>query len=114
MAEAMQGWLGELQANVANGDLDTWTDFDFNTVAKDAEGFGLFEAPRGALGHWVRIKDGRKINKIELNQKIQSLHNLYQPLDEKIKRLNEEIKLYKNIILRGICYEITRVVWVEE
>ncbi|MDY0320946.1 MAG: nickel-dependent hydrogenase large subunit [Arcobacteraceae bacterium] len=59
MADVMHEWIGELMANVASGDLNTWTKFDFNTVSKDAKGYGLAEAPRGGLGHWVKIKDGK-------------------------------------------------------
>ena len=59
IADAMVGWLDELQRNTAAGDLDTWTSFDFDSVSKDAEGYGLSEAPRGSLAHWVRVKDGR-------------------------------------------------------
>ena len=62
MADIMLEWVDELASNVAKGDLSTWTEFDFNTVAKDAKGFGLEEAPRGALGHWVKIKDGKVVN----------------------------------------------------
>jgi hydrogenase large subunit len=29
------------------------------TLGSDGQGFGLVEAARGSLGHWVRIKDGR-------------------------------------------------------
>lgn len=59
IGEAMSGWLDELAKNTAAGDLDTVTPFDFGKVSKDAEGYGLTEAPRGALGHWVRIRDGK-------------------------------------------------------
>ena len=59
MADVMLEWVDELAANVASGDLSTWTEFDFDTVSKDAKGYGLAEAPRGALGHWVKIKDGK-------------------------------------------------------
>lgn len=59
VAEAMQGWLTELQENVAGGDLATWTSFDFDTVSHSARGHGLVEAPRGALGHWVRVENGK-------------------------------------------------------
>ncbi len=59
MADVMMGWVDELAANVASGDLSTWSEFDFDTVSKDAKGFGMAEAPRGALGHWVVIKDGK-------------------------------------------------------
>jgi quinone-reactive Ni/Fe-hydrogenase large subunit len=59
MADIMMEWVDELAANVASGDLSTWTEFDFDEVSKDAKGYGLEEAPRGALGHWVVIKDGK-------------------------------------------------------
>ena len=59
MADVMMEWIDELSANVAAGDHSTWTEFDFDRVSKDAKGYGLAEAPRGALGHWVKIKDGK-------------------------------------------------------
>jgi quinone-reactive Ni/Fe-hydrogenase large subunit len=59
MADVLVEWIDELSVNTANGDLSTWTEFDFDLVSKDAEGYGLAEAPRGALGHWVKIKDGK-------------------------------------------------------
>jgi quinone-reactive Ni/Fe-hydrogenase large subunit len=59
IAEAMSGWLDELERNTASGDLNTWTAFDFDKVSKNAEGYGLSEAPRGALGHWVRVQNGK-------------------------------------------------------
>jgi len=59
MADVMLEWVDELAANVAAGDLRTWTEFNFDTVSKDAKGHGLAEAPRGGLGHWVKIKDGK-------------------------------------------------------
>ena len=30
-----------------------------NPVPKTGRGMGVWDAPRGALGHWVEIKDGR-------------------------------------------------------
>ena len=62
MADAMYEWIDELAANVASGDHSTWTEFDFNKVSKDAKGYGMAEAPRGALGHWVRIENGKVAN----------------------------------------------------
>ena len=62
MADVMIEWVDELAANVASGDLQTWTEFDFDEVSKDAKGHGLAEAPRGGLGHWVKIKDGKVVN----------------------------------------------------
>ncbi len=38
-------------ANVAKWDPETWP--------KEAKGVGMTEAPRGALGHWIVVKDGK-------------------------------------------------------
>jgi len=62
IGDAMVEWVDELAANVAAGDLRTWTEFDFDVVAKDTKGRALAEAPRGSLGHWIRIKDGKVAN----------------------------------------------------
>jgi Ni,Fe-hydrogenase I large subunit len=62
IAEAMAGWLAELEKNTASGNLDTWASFDFGQVSKEAAGYGLSEAPRGSLGHWVRISGGKIAN----------------------------------------------------
>ena len=62
MADVMVEWIDELAKNVAMGDLRTWTEFDFAKVSKNAKGYGMAEAPRGALGHWVRIEDGKVAN----------------------------------------------------
>lgn len=55
LAQAMNGWLNELESNLANGITDirdeSWT------MHEKASGMGLNEAPRGALGHWISIKD---------------------------------------------------------
>ena len=58
IADAMKDWAAELAKNAASGDLSTWTEFDFDEVSKDCKGRGMAEAPRGALGHWIVIKDG--------------------------------------------------------
>ncbi|UPT78619.1 nickel-dependent hydrogenase large subunit [Sulfurovum sp. XGS-02] len=62
MCDAMKEWVGELAKNAAMGDLSTWTEFDFDSVSVDTKGVGLAEAPRGSLGHWVKIKDGKVEN----------------------------------------------------
>ena len=62
MCDEVIKWCDELASNVAHGDLSTWTEFDFDKVAKDAQGFGMAEAPRGGLGHWVKIKNGKVAN----------------------------------------------------
>ena len=62
MADVMHEWVDELAANAAGGDLSTWTEFDFDKVSVKTKGMGLAEAPRGALGHWVRIENGKISN----------------------------------------------------
>ncbi|NNN08990.1 MAG: nickel-dependent hydrogenase large subunit [Acidimicrobiaceae bacterium] len=62
IANAMGDWLNELQVNTQSGDLSTWTDFDFGTVSANSQGYGFVMAPRGALGHWIRVQDGKIAN----------------------------------------------------
>lgn len=59
MCDVMMEWTDELAKNAAMGDLSTWTEFDFEEVSASTKGQGLAEAPRGALGHWVKIEDGK-------------------------------------------------------
>ncbi len=63
-AEMLPVWIDELTAKIKSGDLrihngDQW---DPSTWPKEAKGFGFHEAPRGSLGHWVVIKDGKVSN----------------------------------------------------
>lgn len=63
-AEMMSVWLDQLTANMKKGDYrihngDKW---DPSSWPKEAKGYGFHEAPRGALGHWVLIKDGKIAN----------------------------------------------------
>jgi len=62
MSDVMLEWVDELAKNTATGDLSTWTEFDFDKVSADTKGMGLAEAPRGSLGHWVKVKEGRVTN----------------------------------------------------
>lgn len=64
MAEQLEGWTMELAQNIASGDLRTHEveHWEPSTWPAEAAGWGWMEAPRGALGHWVRIKDGKIAN----------------------------------------------------
>jgi len=60
-AEKMQYFYNKLITNIRNGDLATanvslW---EPHTWPHEAKGVGFTEAPRGALGHWIHIKDKR-------------------------------------------------------
>lgn len=59
--EAMEGWLDSLLDNIKAGDLkvhDT-SKWDPSTWPSEAKGVGFFEAGRGALAHYMVIKDGK-------------------------------------------------------
>jgi hydrogenase large subunit len=59
--DKLRYFMDKLVANIKAGDsstanVDNW---DPATWPKEAKGVGISEAPRGALGHWIRIKDTR-------------------------------------------------------
>jgi hydrogenase large subunit len=61
IADQMMIWLDNLVANIKAGDLSVHNDklWDPSTWPKEARGVGFMEAPRGALAHWIVIKDGK-------------------------------------------------------
>lgn len=62
LADAMQGWLDQLTANIKGGDVDTFNEalWEPSSWPKTAKGVGFMEAPRGGLAHWIVI-DNEKI-----------------------------------------------------
>ncbi|MEP7115119.1 MAG: nickel-dependent hydrogenase large subunit [Ilumatobacteraceae bacterium] len=63
IANHMLVWAAQLQANQAGGDLRIAdnTKWEPATWPATAKGFGTVEAPRGSLGHWVKI-DSQKVS----------------------------------------------------
>ena len=64
IAQMLPVWIGQLADNMKKGDLrihngEKW---DPSSWPKEAKGFGFHEAPRGALGHWIIIKDEKIAN----------------------------------------------------
>jgi len=61
LARKMEEWLGDLETRIKNGDSATFTrdKWEPSTWPAKAEGYGYLDAPRGALGHWVRIENGK-------------------------------------------------------
>ena len=59
-ARKNEEWLAQLVDNMGRGILEVHNGekWDPSTWPKEARGFGFHEAPRGALGHWVRIENG--------------------------------------------------------
>jgi hydrogenase large subunit len=60
----MPVWIEELAANIRKGDLrihngEKW---EPSKWPKEAKGYGLHEAPRGGLCHWIVIRDGKVAN----------------------------------------------------
>jgi hydrogenase large subunit len=49
VADAMDGWLNQLTANS--------TGYTYKAKPSSATAYGLTEAPRGALGHWITISN---------------------------------------------------------
>ena len=58
-AEQQLYFLDKLIANIKNGNSSTANTekFDPSTWPSEIKGVGFTEAPRGALGHWIKIKD---------------------------------------------------------
>ena len=59
-ADQMQGWLDQLMANIKAGDLAVHNKalWEPSSWPRESKGVGFMEAPRGALCHYVVIKDG--------------------------------------------------------
>ncbi len=64
VAEQLDAWTNELAASIGSGDLaiHNWDKWDPANWPAEAKGWGHTEAPRGALGHWVHIKEGKIAN----------------------------------------------------
>lgn len=62
--EWLQKFYDQLVANVKSGNLATVNHerWDPSTWPREAKGIGITEAPRGALGHWIHIRDGKIAN----------------------------------------------------
>ena len=61
LARKMEEWLTELETRVKNGDSATFTKdkWEPSTWPAKAQGYGYLDAPRGMLGHWVQIENGK-------------------------------------------------------
>ena len=61
LVEQVPGWLDELGANISAGNLTIADDSRWlpESWPARATGVGTTEAPRGALGHWIEIADGK-------------------------------------------------------
>ncbi len=58
VGDALQEWTMELVENIKSGDTKTYEPYE---IPDSGRGMGLNDVPRGALGHWIDVKD-KKIN----------------------------------------------------
>ncbi len=63
-ADVLRSTYNELIAEIKAGNTRTFNDekWEPTTWPAQAKGFGFMEAPRGALGHWVVIENGKIAN----------------------------------------------------
>lgn len=64
MAGHLSEWVAQLDDNMAHGNLSIHNGEKWNpdTWPRSCQGFGLHEAPRGSLGHWVEIENKKIVN----------------------------------------------------
>jgi len=64
VADWMRNDMDSLLTNIKNGNQITFdrTKWEPETWPKSAKGVGWLEAPRGALGHWIEIENGKTKN----------------------------------------------------
>ncbi len=61
VAEQLRDWIGQLEYNMNNGNLavHNGTRWEPSTWPAAFSGWGVTEAPRGALGHWLTVSNGK-------------------------------------------------------
>jgi Ni,Fe-hydrogenase I large subunit len=61
LARRMEHWYNQLVDRIRSGDTKTFTrdHWEPDSWPAETQGYGYLDAPRGALGHWVQIADGK-------------------------------------------------------
>ncbi|MDH5720589.1 MAG: nickel-dependent hydrogenase large subunit [Spirochaetia bacterium] len=62
IGKEMEKWIDELIGNISKGNVDTANPIE---IPDSGFGYGTTEAPRGALGHWIEIKN-KKIENYQM------------------------------------------------
>lgn len=81
LCDAMEEWIDELPYLLAGKDARIHDTEHWNPP-KSGSGYGLLDAPRGALGHWIEIED----HKIKNYQMVVPTTWNFSPRDEKGNR----------------------------
>ncbi|GHU92611.1 hydrogenase 2 large subunit [Deltaproteobacteria bacterium] len=63
IAQRVETWLNEYEANIGKGDKKIAADYE---TPKNAKGVGFLNAPRGGLSHWLRTDENGKIANFQL------------------------------------------------
>ncbi|MDR2744784.1 MAG: nickel-dependent hydrogenase large subunit [Desulfovibrio sp.] len=63
VAQQLERWLDEYEANIGKGDKKIVEDYE---APKNAKGVGFVNAPRGGLSHWLRTDENGKIANFQL------------------------------------------------
>ena len=61
VARRLGRWFDDLVTRIRDGDVKTFVGdaWEPGTWPASAQGYGFLDAPRGSLGHWVQIADGK-------------------------------------------------------
>jgi Ni,Fe-hydrogenase I large subunit len=61
LARRMNVWYDRLVERIKSGDVQTFTrdKWEPSSWPAKAQGYGYLDAPRGGLGHWVQIENGK-------------------------------------------------------
>ena len=61
LMDEIWGWYNKFVVNIGAGDYTTANTekWEPSTWPAEAQGVGFVDAPRGALGHWIKIKNGK-------------------------------------------------------
>ena len=64
LARRLSVWYDDLVNRIKGGDVKTFTkdNWEPSSWPAKAQGYGALDAPRGALGHWVTIENGKIAN----------------------------------------------------
>jgi hydrogenase large subunit len=64
LVDRMAGWHERLMANIEAGDVRTFNAAKWEPASwpRHSQGVGTVEGPRGSLGHWIIIDDGKITN----------------------------------------------------
>jgi Ni,Fe-hydrogenase I large subunit len=64
LARRMSTWFNDLTSRIKAGDVKTFNGdkWEPSSWPASCKGYGFLDAPRGALGHWVRIENGKIAN----------------------------------------------------